>query len=84
MTHETPKDQFSVEPAVALSSASGEFMRVLKKLEELLTGGLLHGFFECTVACEIISGQKRRVVIKAGESYQFVIPREEIDNFSKG
>ena len=83
MARETTKDQLSTGPVVALSSANGEFMRVLKKLEEVLIGGLRHGFFECTVACEVINGQRRRLVIKAGESHQFTITREEIDNLSK-
>jgi hypothetical protein len=82
MTREA-RDQFSIEPPVAISSANGEFIRALKKLQQIVIGGLQHGFFECTVTCEIISGQKRRFVIKAGESHQFTIPWEEIDNLSR-
>ncbi len=60
-------------------STCGECERALKELQQLVIGGLRHGFFECTVVCEVINGQKRRLVIKAGQSYRFVIPKEEID-----
>jgi hypothetical protein len=41
-------------------------------------GGLRHGFFECSVACEIVSGSKRQLVIRAGKSHKFTIPEEEL------
>ncbi len=41
--------------------------------------GLLHGFFELTVACEIVKGGKRGLTIKAGKNHRFTIPEEEIE-----
>ncbi len=52
--------------------------RALRKLESEILQGVHHGFFELSVACEVIKGGKRRLTIKAGKSYQFVIPEEEL------
>jgi hypothetical protein len=80
MTRETTKDQLlDAEPPVLLGSLQGERTRALKKLVQLILEGLKHGFFECTVVCDVIKGQKRRLVIKAGVSHQFIIPLEEIE-----
>ena len=51
--------------------------RALDKLQEIVWRGLEHGYFECTVSGEIIQGQKRRLLIKAGKSFQFVIVADE-------
>ena len=40
--------------------------------------GLEHGFFECTVIGEIIHERKRRLLSKAGNSFQFVIAADEL------
>jgi hypothetical protein len=83
MTRKTAKDDHvEIDPSIPLSATSGECMRALKKLEQLMIGGLRHGFFECTVVCEVINGQKRRLVIKAGESHRFIIPMEEIEHLA--
>ncbi len=52
--------------------------QALAKLREIVWQGLEHGFFECTVLGEIIQDQKRRLVIKAGKSFQFVIAADEL------
>jgi hypothetical protein len=53
--------------------------RALGKLREIVLQGLEHGFFECTVVGEVIQGRKRRLVIKAGKSFHFVIAADELD-----
>jgi hypothetical protein len=40
--------------------------------------GLRHGFFECSMACEIGNGGKRQLVIRAGKSHKFTIPEDEL------
>jgi hypothetical protein len=50
----------------------------LNKLREIVWKGLEHGFFECTVIGEIIQERKRRLLIKAGNSFQFVIAADEL------
>ena len=52
--------------------------QALAKLREIVWQGLEHGFFECTVLGEIIQDRKRRLVIKAGNSFQFVIAADEL------
>ncbi len=50
----------------------------LRQLREVVEDGLRHGFFDFTVTGEIISGKKRRLTIKAGKSYLYVIPDEDL------
>lgn len=66
-------DRSLIQPA-----DSSECRRALKKLEQVVLDGLRHGHFEYTVVCDVINGKKRRLVIKAGVSHQFVIPLEEL------
>lgn len=60
------------------SACTGELHRALEKLELEVRAGLLHGFFELEVAGEVIKDRKRRLVIRAGKSFQFIIPEHEI------
>ena len=56
-----------------------ELAPVFDQLHEIIVDGVSHGFFECTVACEVMKGRKRRLTIKAGKSYQFILPQEELE-----
>jgi hypothetical protein len=47
--------------------------RVLAELHD----GLRHGFFEFTITGEVVGQERRRLTLRAGKSYQFVIPKEE-------
>ena len=62
----------------SFGGAKQELQPVMKKLESEIREGMRHGFFELFVACEVIPGGKRRLIIRAGKSYQFVIPEEEV------
>jgi hypothetical protein len=37
-----------------------------------------HGFFEYSIACEIVKGTKRRIVVRAGKSHKFMISEDEL------
>jgi hypothetical protein len=50
--------------------------RVLTEIRE----GLRHGFCEYTLTCEIIGRGRRRLQLRAGKNYQFVIPAEECES----
>ena len=50
----------------------------LARLQEIVLDGLRHGFFDCSVSCELVQGKKRRLVIRAGKSHQFTIPEDEL------
>jgi hypothetical protein len=56
----------------------GQTADALAHLQRIVVEGLLHGFFECSIACEIDGGRKRRLVIRAGKSHRFTIPEDEL------
>src|SRR5262249_40416347 len=47
-------------------------------LEAIVLDGLRHGFFDCFITCELVNERKRRVVIKAGKSHQFLVREEDL------
>lgn len=60
------------------NAEGGQIREALDRLEELIVEGLKHGFFEYTVACQVVTGGKRKLVIPAGKSHQFTIPKSEV------
>jgi hypothetical protein len=56
----------------------GQTAKALAHLEEIVADGLQHGFFSCSVECEIGSGGRRNLVIRAGKSYKFTIGEDEL------
>ena len=55
-----------------------QFREALSCLEEVVRDGVKHGFFSCTVTCDIGKGQHRKVTIRNGKSRQFTIPLDEL------
>lgn len=51
----------------------------MDRLYKEVRDGLRHGFFELTVACEIVKGGKRALTIKAGKNHRFTISEGEIE-----
>ena len=43
----------------------GQTAEALAHLEKIVVDGLRHGFFDCSIACRIVSGGKRQLVIRA-------------------
>jgi hypothetical protein len=60
-----------------VQSGALELHRAFQRLESEIRDGLGHGFFDLSVVCEVIKGGKRRLTIRAGKSYQFLIGEEE-------
>jgi hypothetical protein len=58
--------------------ARGQVRDALDRLEGLVVDGLKHGFFDYSIACEIGTGGKRHLVIRAGKSHKFTIPADEV------
>jgi hypothetical protein len=56
----------------------GQIAEALSHLEKVVMEGLRHGFFDCSIACEIGNGGKRKLMIRAGKSYKFTISEEEL------
>jgi hypothetical protein len=51
--------------------------RALSRIVAEIDAGLQHGYFSYTVTCEVIGAGRRRVVLHAGKTYQFVIGGDE-------
>ena len=49
--------------------------KALDHVEQIIVDGLRHGFFEYAISCEVVHGRKRQLVIRAGKSHKFTIPR---------
>lgn len=60
------------------NSGGPQVREALDRLAGLVVDGLKHGFFEFTLECEVGSGGKRHLVIRAGKSHKFTIPAEEL------
>jgi hypothetical protein len=55
-----------------------ELDRALNKLRTIVIEGVNHGYFDCTITCEMVGGRKRKLIIKGGKSEQFTIPAEDL------
>jgi hypothetical protein len=45
--------------------------------------GLRHGYFEYTLVCEVIGRGQRRLLLRAGKHYQFVIPADACNSAAR-
>ena len=70
--HPTASDS---EPSDGVNELDAAMAQVLGELRE----GLIHGFFDYSMSCEIVRGGKRRFTLRAGKSHRFVIPEEALD-----
>jgi hypothetical protein len=56
----------------------GQAAAALAHLEQVVADGLRHGFFDFSITCRIVSGDKRQLVIRAGKFHQFTIPEDDL------
>jgi hypothetical protein len=63
---------------VSTNRNTSEFEQAMDRLDREVRDGLKHGFFDLTVACEMVRGRKRRLIIKAGKSHVYTIPEDEL------
>jgi hypothetical protein len=68
-----PDQSLSRSPVGVRDQAFG---RLLAEIRE----GLRHGYFEYTLTCELIGRGRRRLELRAGKHYQFVIPAEDCES----
>jgi hypothetical protein len=52
--------------------------QAMERLTHEVREGLEHGFFDLTVACELVNGRKRRLTIESGRHHLFTIPEEDL------
>ena len=65
-------------PSVQNRAYGRQLREALDQIEGLIVDGLRHGFFDCSVACEIGKDRRRELVIRAGKSHKFTIPEDEL------
>jgi hypothetical protein len=53
--------------------------RALTRIMAEIDAGLRHGYFEYEISCEVIGHRRRRLILRAGKTYQFVIPSDECE-----
>jgi hypothetical protein len=56
----------------------GQLAEALAHFDKIVVDGLQHGFFECSITCQIMNRGARQLVIRAGKSYQFTIRQEDL------
>jgi len=54
----------------------GQITEALARIEEVVVDGLRHGFFDCSIACEIGNGGKRQLVIRAASRTSSPSPKK--------
>jgi hypothetical protein len=59
-------------------SHRGQAAEALAHIERIVVDGLRHGFFDYSIACEIVGGVKRQLVVRAGKSHKFTIPEDDL------
>ena len=59
---------------------SGALQRVLAEIH----AGLQHGYFEYTLTCEVVTQGRRKLVLRAGKHYQFLIGAHECEATTQG
>jgi hypothetical protein len=53
--------------------------RAVRRVLSEIHDGLHHGYFEFTLSCEVTGHGRRRLQLRAGKTYQFLIPAEECE-----
>ena len=53
--------------------------KTLIQITETIRSGIKHGFFDCQINCEIVKGNKRKITIKTGKSYQHYISEDDFE-----
>ena len=63
---------------MGVEQGRAQVREVIDYLEGLVTDGLRHGFFRCSISCQVGTGGRRDLVIEAGKSHKFTIPQDEV------
>jgi hypothetical protein len=51
--------------------------RAIDRFVSEIVDGIRHGYFDFRLTCDVIGHDRRRLVLHAGKSYQFVVPANE-------
>jgi hypothetical protein len=55
-----------------------QFHAALARVVQIITDGLSHGHFRCSISGSIGKDKRRELVIEAGRSHKFNIPEDEL------
>jgi hypothetical protein len=55
-----------------------QLREALDRIEVLLVDGLRHGFFDCSITCEVGKERRRQLVVRAGKNHKFTIPEDDL------
>ncbi len=61
------------------SESSYRLDQAINRVVAEIHAGVHHGYFEYTLTCEIVSQGRRKLVLRAGKHYQFLITAEECE-----
>jgi hypothetical protein len=67
------KSTNSVRPSVSTTALERGLHRIIAEIQD----GLRHGYFEFNLTCEVVSQSRRRLTLRAGKNYQFLIPEDD-------
>jgi hypothetical protein len=56
---------------------------MLRRVVAEIAEGLRHGYFEYTLSCDMTGHGRRRLVLRAGKHYQFVLPAEDCESAAR-
>ncbi len=60
------------------SSLGPQTREVMECIEEVILDGLRHGHFQCRISSAIGNAGRRDLVVEAGKSHKFTIPKDEL------
>ena len=61
------------------SETAGVVDVAIRRILAEIHSGLRHGYFKYALTCEVIGHGRRRLVLHAGKTYQFVIAADDCD-----
>ena len=65
-------------PSYPSNGYGRQVCEALERIRDLVIDGLKHGFFDYSITCEIGNEGKRHLVIRAGKSHNFTIPKDDL------
>jgi hypothetical protein len=70
---------YEMPPHTDAHEAGGPQLReALDRIEQIVLDGLRHGHFRCAISSGIGKNDRRELVIEAGKSHKFTIPKDEL------
>ena len=67
-----------LEKSIHTSTPQGCGPQLRQALDEIVLDGLSHGHFRATVSSTVGKENRRDLVIEAGKSHKFTIPKDEL------